>query len=50
MTTHNFHYKRSLMRVSCANYSIDTFDNTMQRGIGTNRHIRTAEIIINGTY
>lgn len=50
MTTHDFHYERSLMRVGCTSYSIDTFNDTMQRGIGTNRHISTAKIVIDGTY
>lgn len=50
MSTHYFHYKRSLVRVSCANNSVYTLDDAMQRRVGADCHIRSAEIIVDRAY
>lgn len=49
MTTHNFHNESALMRISCANYCVDTFDDTMQSRVGADRHIRAAKIVVDGS-
>lgn len=46
VATHNFHDKCSLMRISCADNSIDAFDDTMQSRICADRHVGTAKIVV----
>ena len=49
MTTHDFHDESSLMRVSCGRDCIDSFNNSMQGGIGTDRHVSSTKIVVDGT-
>lgn len=46
MTTHNFHNKRTLMRIGCTTDSVDALDNPMKGCVSTNRHVGTAEVIV----
>lgn len=49
MSAHDLHNKCSLMRIRRTDDCIDGFDDTVQRRVGTDCHVRAAEIIIDRT-
>ena len=46
VSAHDLHNEGTLMRVSCTDDSVNALDDAMKSRVGTDGHVRTAEVVV----